>query len=293
LLIPQLLLSGVIVKFDKLNPILTSQKNVPFSGEVMTSRWAFEALAVTQYKTNKFEKQFYNYDKKMSVADFKKNYLVSKLKSKIDKLLVTYKDPTFKEEVIVDLQLLSNEISKEIKATPKIKCSVVAGLTYEKFNEEVAAQTTDYLDRLQSYYIKMYNASSETKDKLIAKLGKTDADREKFLRTKHEYYNESLADLVKNTNDLDKSIESDGEIIQRADPIFLDPPSDTFLRAHFYAPRKSIFGKYFDTYWVNMCVIWSMTLALVIALYFDLLKKLMDGGEHLFSKFGRKKKENG
>ena len=44
LIIPQLLLSGVIVKFDKLNPSISSQNFVPFTGEVMTSRWAFEAV---------------------------------------------------------------------------------------------------------------------------------------------------------------------------------------------------------------------------------------------------------
>ncbi len=40
-----------------------------------------------------------------------------------------------------------------------------------------------------------------------------------------------------------------------------------------------------------MFVIWFMTLTLVIALYFDLIKKLMDGGENLLSKIGGKKKE--
>jgi magnesium-transporting ATPase (P-type) len=59
LIIPQLLLAGVVVKFDKLNPNLASQGSVPLSGEIMASRWAFEALAVNQFKENKFEKMFY------------------------------------------------------------------------------------------------------------------------------------------------------------------------------------------------------------------------------------------
>ena len=41
LLIPQLILSGVVVKFDELNPQITTQSRVPLIGEVMTSRWAF------------------------------------------------------------------------------------------------------------------------------------------------------------------------------------------------------------------------------------------------------------
>jgi hypothetical protein len=293
LLIPQLLLSGVIVKFEKLNPMITTQKNVPMAGEMMTSRWAFEALSVNQFKSNKFEKQFYNYDKKMSNADFKKNYLIATLRTKIDKSAANYKDPKFKDEVTSDLRLLKTEISKEMKAVSKIKFTAADKLEYGKFNEDIGAQATAYIDQLQTYYIKMYNAASEAKDNLTSKLnGKTDDEREKFLKMKNDYANESLSDWVRNSNDLNKSLENDGEIIQRADPVFLDPPSDVFLRAHFYAPRKAIFGKYFDTFWVNMCVIWGMTLTLVIALYFDLLKKLLDAGENLFSKIGGGKKQD-
>ena len=38
----------------------------------MTSRWAFEALAVNQYKTNNFEKNFYAFDKQKSIASYRK-----------------------------------------------------------------------------------------------------------------------------------------------------------------------------------------------------------------------------
>lgn len=292
LLIPQLLLSGVIVPFDKLNPVLTTQKNVPFSGEVMTSRWAFEALAVNQYKNNEFEKQFYVFDKKMSIASFKKDYVIAKLKGKLDRLIVSYNDPKLKEENASDLFLIQSEIKKEMNSTKKFKCSVVDKLELSKFNEEVANKTAEYLDAVQQYYIKAYNVASNDKDALISKITKKDGS-EAFLQIKNEYENESLSDLVKNANTLeDKILESEGELIQRTDPIYLDPPSHTFLRAHFYAPRKAIFGKYFDTYWVNMIVIWSMTLFLVIALYFDLLKKLIDGAENLVSKITGGKKQD-
>lgn len=291
LLIPQLLLSGVIVPFDKLNPLLTTQKNVPFAGEVMTSRWAFEALAVNQFKNNNYEKQFYSYDKKMSVASFRKDYVISKLKQKIDKVLANYQEPKFKEEVTSDLAICKSEIAKEMTYTKKFRCTVVERLEFGKFNEEVAAQATEYLNNVQQYYIRAYNNSSNEKDAVISALTKKGGG-DKFLEMKNLYENESLTDLVRNANTLeDKILESNGELIQRTEPVFLDPSPDTFLRAHFYAPRKAIFGKYFDTYWVNMCVIWSMTLVLIIALYFDLLKKLIDGTENLFSKMGGKKKD--
>ena len=56
------------------------------------------------------------------------------------------------------------------------------------------------------------------------------------------------------------------------------------IRAHFYAPEKKIFGIKVDTYVVNVIVLWVMTFFLYLALYFRLLKKLLDSGEAFFGK---------
>ncbi|MEW6468383.1 MAG: ATP-binding cassette domain-containing protein [Bacteroidota bacterium] len=286
LLIPQLLLSGVIVKFEKLNPVLTSQKNVPIAGEVMASRWAFEALAVNQFKSNKFEKMFYDFDKRASYADFKKNFWIPKLRAKIDRCESDMGDAKLKDELTADLQLLKNEISKEVKRMPKIKFGMADKLTLASFTPEVAQAARDYLTRLNQYYIKVYNDNANAKDKKIGDLNRSDADKEAFLKMKNDYQNESLSDLVKNATELDKIIEKDGQLIQRADPVYLDP--DENFKSHFYAPRKKVFGRYYDTYWVNLSVIWLMSLTLAVTLYYDLLKKLLDGIENLFSRFAKK-----
>src|SRR5690606_28787715 len=44
LIIPQLLLSGVVIRFEKFNPMVTKPVGVPWIGEIMASRWAFEAF---------------------------------------------------------------------------------------------------------------------------------------------------------------------------------------------------------------------------------------------------------
>jgi hypothetical protein len=43
LVIPQLILSGIIVKYEKLNPTISSPSNIPIYGELIVSRWAYEA----------------------------------------------------------------------------------------------------------------------------------------------------------------------------------------------------------------------------------------------------------
>jgi hypothetical protein len=60
LVIPQLLFSGVIVKFDKLHPSLSNATKVPWIGNVMVSRWSYEALAVEQASNNPLETYYFD-----------------------------------------------------------------------------------------------------------------------------------------------------------------------------------------------------------------------------------------
>ena len=83
LLIPQLILSGVVVKFDKLNPAIGNSATVPVVGDLMASRWAFEAAMVTQFKDNLFEREFYLYDKVMANSDYKKVYLIPEIETRL------------------------------------------------------------------------------------------------------------------------------------------------------------------------------------------------------------------
>ena len=72
-------------------------------------------------------------------------------------------------------------------------------------------------------------------------------------------------------------------MIQKRDLIYLDP-SHKFIKAHFYAPRKMVAGTFIPTIWVNIMVIWMMTIVLYILLYYRVLKKFLDSMERSFSR---------
>ena len=74
LVIPQIILSGVMVKFEKLNPNISSPVAIPIYGEFITARWGYEALAVKQFIYNKFENQFYDFEKSKSKGNYKRNF---------------------------------------------------------------------------------------------------------------------------------------------------------------------------------------------------------------------------
>lgn len=292
LIIPQLLFSGVMVKFDKLNPIITSQSVVPTVGDMMASRWAFEALAVKQFKDNKFNKKTYKYDKALSIATYKKDYWLTEMAKKIDFAETNYKKPESRQEVIDALKMIQTEIKKELKVpgNEKLKCGGLENLTIEKFSPTIANQVRDFASNtLKTVYLNNFKRATALKDKEVSAMNKDSVSRTQYLKDKDDYENESLHDLVTNRNTPYRILDLEGKYVQKIDPIYLDPVDSDLGRAHFFAPRKKFFGKYYDTYWVNICVIWGMSLTLAITLYFDILKKLISGLEILFSKFSRKK----
>jgi hypothetical protein len=92
IIIPQLLFSGVIVKFDRLHKNnLSSYEYVPIIGEMMAARWSFEALAVEQFKNNKYERNFLNYNLEISQNDWYSSFLINALKVDLNECL-TLKD---------------------------------------------------------------------------------------------------------------------------------------------------------------------------------------------------------
>ncbi|MFN7911653.1 MAG: ATP-binding cassette domain-containing protein [Bacteroidota bacterium] len=287
LIIPQLLLAGVVVKFDKLNPILAKQGAVPMVGEAMASRWAYEALAVNQFKDNKFEKQFYKYDKSISVASYKKNFWKAKIQNKLSKIETGYKEGKTNKDFENDILLIRDEIAKEQKILKSIKCEVFSKINLQQFNADVITGVFNYLKLVNDKYIAIENKARKESDELTSKL-KNQLD---IVQLRDDYENENLSQLVKNATNLtgENCLEKDGRLIQINDPIFCDPTESNIGRAHFYAPRKKVFGAYYSTFWVNIIVIWLMSVSLIVTLYFDVFKKVLDGFEALFSKFKKKK----
>lgn len=286
LIIPQILFSGVLVKFEKLNPVITSQRIVPVIGEVMASRWSFEALAVNQFIHNEYEKLFYDYDQKMSEANFKKNFWIPALKAKVGNLnqWLNDKNAIAQEDIENDLLAMRNEVIKQDKTDMGITFDQVDRLTTENLSQDVLDEFNTYLSTLNKMYIRQYNQNSDEKDRIIREHQSTEEAKEEFNKLRNDYENESLSDLVTNKNEFNQITEYDGNLIQRADPIFNIP--DTF-RSHFYAPVKLLFGTYVSTRTVNVVVLWLMSLVLAITLYFDLLRKFMG----MFSRFDFLKKK--
>lgn len=269
LLIPQILLSGVIVKFDELNPKISSQEVVPMWGEIMTSRWAFEALAVNQYLNNDYEKQIYSFDKEISNSMLNKVYWVSKMND-------IASDCKSKKATVETYDLLRTEITDQVKAVPSIPFDNIEKITIDTYNDNVNNLVKEYLDKVKKHYSEINEKANRKRDEWMAKFQETESGKASYAALVSKYQNKKLEDAVKNANvDVDPLVVENGKLVPTADPIFRDGSSARFVRSHFYAPSKNVFGKQYSTFWVNITVMWAMSLLLWLMLYFDVLRRII------------------
>jgi len=251
LVIPQIILSGIIVKYEKLNPSISSPEKIPVYGEIMTARWAYEALATYTFKENSYMENFYLAEKRKSVAGFKSNYLIKNLQNKLNNVRDNLNKVDQAGIIEKNLALIREELEEEIKDRKIFNeyggnisigsMKYIDDLYTGKVNKEILDYTQAYLSALNEAYSETYrNAYRESNDL------KREFKTEYLQKLKRNHHNTSLEEFVTNKNEFEKIVEFDGQLIQKADPIYLDPDS-RFVKAHFYAPRKMIFNTYLPT----------------------------------------------
>ncbi len=279
LIIPQLLLSGVVINFDKFNPNVGTPKRVPMMGEFMASRWAFEAYMVTQFKDNPFEKQFYEQDQTMALAKYKRVYYIPQLESKLAYVVSErkrWRDSNENNPVKTSLDVLKSEIENELKMVGTNKFPEVNQLAIGKFDSTVYLKTFDFLLALKNYYRARLTRASDAKEALVTKLTSTPAEKDQYESMRISYQNKSVTNMVENANSVTLIVEWHGELIQKIYPIYFNdhrPMNFLDFRGNFYIPTKYFAGRTFDTLYFNVSMIWMMTLILYGTLYFDLLKR--------------------
>jgi hypothetical protein len=193
IIIPQLLLAGVVVKFDKLNPLMAEQGGVPVVGEMMASRWAYEALAVNQFKANKYEKNFYKFDKVISIAGFKKVYWIPKIEKVMTKIGTNLKENLKKSEIEADFTLIKNELLKEQKSlNNKYKFDGIEKLNAKDYTPEVAKSLKDFLAKINEHYINRENKYRGERDKLVQSMTKDSVAKANYMALEDDYTNDIL-----------------------------------------------------------------------------------------------------
>ena len=284
LVIPQLLFSGVLVRFDRLVPFLSSHGRVPFIGNVMVSRWAHEAMAVYQFKNNAYERELFSFESQLNDYLWRKDNWIKELENQLNSSKALMESKQDDQKLSNQLDLIRNELTMELSRFPDIsfqKCEDIRlGRATPATIESVANLLTQLRDRYTSYYVNI----NTQKQKRIESMELNGVDGRELSELKMANVNESLEDMLTNGTELTSLVASDGRLFQKKNLIYIDPKSDGvfgFYDAHFYAPSKVLLGKRISTLSGNLFQIWMMVSVLILVLYFDGLKKLLNAPESI------------
>ncbi|MGE0077617.1 MAG: ATP-binding cassette domain-containing protein [Bacteroidales bacterium] len=273
ILVPQILLSGTVVDYDNLHPLLTRKVYVPTVADIMPSRWAYEALAVEQFTNNKFERNFFKYEMDVSQSNFRSSFLIPRLQAKLEESIrLNSLETPDQQQIEKHLKLIGNELDYLVKATGVPPFEFLDELKRGELTDEISDELTGYLFFLKKTVSEIYRNAIRSRDSiyddLTQKLG-TDG----FYRLKQENYNNTLAEWLLKNNEVTKYLETEDRVIQKYEPIYMKP-DHPWGRAHLYAPYKLFNKVYVRTIWFNITVIWLGTLALYATLQLNFIRRI-------------------
>ncbi|MEQ9468081.1 MAG: ATP-binding cassette domain-containing protein [Ekhidna sp.] len=270
ILVPQLLLGGAMIKFDELHHSLNNQKNVPIVGDMMASRWAYEALAVAQFRYNEYEKHFFDVNQRISKNSAYRSFMVPELININREIYRDSADWSNKEQ---NFTILNNDVRGLSEVHGLRPFPYQDQITPEYFSTSISERLDSYLKSARDHFANEYLKAQQERDKLyeqmVEKLG-----RDGFIELEQKYHNQFLADLLMNRAHLDMVYRGEDQLIQKKDPIYMRPYS-SIGRAHFYAPFKVFGDVEVSTFYFNIAFIWFMTIVLYLSLLDNTLKKII------------------
>ncbi|NQZ77379.1 MAG: ATP-binding cassette domain-containing protein [Ekhidna sp.] len=268
ILVPQLLLGGAMIKFDELHHSLNNQKNVPIVGDMMASRWAYEALAVAQFRYNEYEEYFFEVNREISKNSVYRSFMVPEMLT-INKSIL--RDSADWSGRSYSFDILRHEVESLNDIHGLRQFPYLEQITPEYFSTSIGKRLESYLLGAKDFFADQYLNAQSDRDNLYARVVEK-LGREGFVELEKKYHNQFLADLLMNRAHLDMVYRGESQLIQKKDPIYMRPYSH-IGRAHFYAPIKIIGNYEISTYYFNIAFIWFMTILMYLALLDNTLKK--------------------
>jgi ABC-type multidrug transport system ATPase subunit len=245
LIIPQIIFGGAIVHFDRFNPRLTYADRVPWIGNIMASRWGFEALAVHLYRESPYKQPFLAVEDRIEKAAWRRDFWIDEMSRHGDA-------PWFGEE----LRQAEAELAAWGVKLPPGSSTWVASLGPEP--GRIEAQLAPFKEA----YGDAWRAAFRQRDTLRNALGEKElADR--AART----HNEALESWVIQNDRMRRAVATEEGIAMQVAFVHQQPVTTPAWKAPFYAPAKRLAGTPWRTPGFNLAVLWTMTAMLIGGVY--------------------------
>ena len=178
------------------------------------------------------------------------------------------------------------EIGAQLEEFGNDKFQYMDKLNSGKLDSATFKTTKQFLSTMKRVHLARHKKAQLAKEKRIKEMTSSPKKVEAFNRLKRDFTNDQITSMVFDNKEKTRILEHKGRLIQQIYPIFSDPnPSNYFdFRALFYLPIKHFAGRYYETLYFNVVIMWLMSLVLVVTLYFDVLKKIINLEERFKSK---------
>ena len=251
LLIPQILLCGLVVSFSDLTPRSTTG-NVPLIGDLIPSRWSYEALAVSSFTDNEYERQFFETDKGKYETQYYNIGLLDELQSQLE---------TMKDEQRQGKKAKVDHM--EVIRTNLPQLTAFCGLKPYQGDDSYESLNI-YLKQAEAILAKRGNQFTLKGDALVSDYIRHNG-KDAFLQLKRDNYNTKLEDCVIGADQRRMLDVVDNYVVPRMYSIYLTPQSQ-IGRAPFYSSEKILGTWHIKTLWFNMGVLLLMCIIMVILL---------------------------
>jgi ABC-type multidrug transport system ATPase subunit len=254
LLIPQILLCGLVVSFTDLSPKSTTG-NVPLLGDIIPSRWAYEALAVTSFTDNPYEKNFFDGDK--------------------EKYETQYYNMAFLYELQSQLETMKSKDSLQAKSGNKYPDVIHTNLpVITAYCNMQPYQGDNSYESLSKYMLQAEDILKQRSNKVTLQQDAKIASfirqngKESLIELKRDNFNTKLEDCVTGLDQPLMVEVVDKYIVPRKGVIFLTPLSRSG-RAPFYSSEKVVGDWHIKTLWFNLFAMLIMGVIVTIMLLTD------------------------
>ena len=254
LLIPQILLCGLVVSFTDLAP-KSITGNVPLIGDIIPSRWSYEALAVTSFTDNQYEKNFFETDKEKYETQFYNVGFLYELQSQL--------------KTMQDEQIHGKEVKPEHIEIIRTNLPIITEFCgMEPYQGDYSYESLDkYMNEAENILAKRSNQITLKADAQISSFIRENG-KETLLQLKRNNYNLKLEDCVVGADQKRMLDVVDNHIVPRTGLIFLTPQNH-MGRAPFYSSEKIIGSWHVKTLWFNMTILLLMSVIMIILLLTD------------------------
>ena len=265
LLIPQILLCGLVVSFTDLNPRSTTG-NVPLIGDIIPSRWSYEALAVTSFTDNNYKRHFFDVEKQKYETQYYNMGLLYELQSQLE---------TMNDEKKRGKEVNPNHM--EVIRTNLPLVTEFCGMQPYKGDESYQS-LYDYMKEAEKLLAKRSNELTLEAEKYVSAFVRNHS-KEYLLELKRNYSNTKLEDCVIGADQKHMVEVIDNYVVPRTGLIFLTPRSN-IGRAPFYSSVKILGPWHIKTLYFNMGVMLLMCIITIILLLTDCPGRYMRKNEN-------------